>query len=193
MTEFSNLKPHRGHVDKVYSWCKKKYGRSRYNGRYPEILFRKPDYLTGEDYGYFDELEKIIFLNKEKNETILDLVHTIIHEYTHYLQSMHHYKILSLYHDDDHHPLEIEADSVADRDFEECLSYLESLYKKKKSSIYIQDVNRGNAGTVSSEDHSRGDSQTVTCEFEESLGQIRKEDATIGTSETDLREHTIVS
>ena len=28
MIEFSKQLPHRGHVDKIYDWCKKKYGRS---------------------------------------------------------------------------------------------------------------------------------------------------------------------
>ena len=129
--ESSALKLHRGHVDKIYSWCKKKYGRSRYNGRYPDIVFRKPDYYTGEDWGYYDEDEQLIYINKDKHETIEDLIHTIIHEYTHYKQSMHHYQILAKYLDSHEHPLEIEADKIADKDTEECLAYLQSLYPKK--------------------------------------------------------------
>lgn len=127
----SVLKLHRGHVDKIYLWCKKKYGRSKYNGRYPDIVFRKPDYYTGEDWGYYDEDEQLIYINKDKHETIEDLIHTIIHEYTHYMQSMHHYQILAIYLDSHEHPLEIEADKVADRDLSECLAYLQSLYPQK--------------------------------------------------------------
>lgn len=138
---FSGLKPHRGHVDKIYAWCKKKYGRSRYNGRYPDIAFKKADYYTGEDWGYYDEDEQLIYINKEKHETLEDLVHTIIHEYTHYKQSMHHYQILAIYLDSDQHPLEIEAEAIANRDTPECLVYLESIYYKKISSkIKTEDV-----------------------------------------------------
>jgi hypothetical protein len=135
MTEFSKAKPHRGHVDKIYQWCKKKYGRSKYNGRYPDISFKKADYYTGEDWGYYDEDEQLIFINREKHETIEDLVHTIIHEYTHYKQSMHHYHIISIYLDSADHPLEKEADMIADRDSKECIEYLKSIYKIKEEIL----------------------------------------------------------
>jgi hypothetical protein len=129
---FLASKPHRGHVDKIYAWCKSKYGRSRYNGRYPDIAFKKSDYYTGEDWGYYDEDEQLIYINKDKHENLEDLVHTIVHEYTHYKQSMYHYRILSIYLDPHENPLELEADMVAERDTPECLVYLESLYETKK-------------------------------------------------------------
>ena len=133
--EFSASKPHKGHVQKVYEWCKKKYGRSKYNGRYPDIVFKKSDYYSGEDWGYYDEIDKVIFVSKDKHETLRDLVHTIIHEYTHYLQSMYHYKILSLYLEHHENPLEIQAESIADRDVDECLNYLKSSYKKRSDVV----------------------------------------------------------
>lgn len=127
--EYLGLKLHRGHVDRIYQWCKRKYGRSRYNGRYPDIFFKKPHHDVEELWGYYDEVEKYIYINSNKHDSIEDLVHTIIHEYTHYLQSMHHYEILAKYIEDHHkHPLEIEADQVADRDSKECLDYLVSVY-----------------------------------------------------------------
>lgn len=138
--ESSDLKLHKGHVNKIYEWCKKKYGRSRYNGRYPDIFFKKPHYGVEELWGYYDEVEKYIYINSTKHESIEDLVHTVIHEYTHYLQSMHHYKILSQYIQDHHkHPLEIQADEVADRDSEECIKYLVSIYGEKILNKKMQD------------------------------------------------------
>jgi hypothetical protein len=129
MIEFSSQSPHRGHVDKIHNWCKKRYGRSKYNGRYPEVVFRKGDYYDGEEWGYYDEIDKCIYINRDKHETLLDLVDTMIHEYTHYLQNMYHYQILAKYLDHHEHPMEIAAEETAKKDRLECISYLENLYK----------------------------------------------------------------
>jgi len=133
-------KPHRGHVDKIYEWCKKKYGRSKYNGRYPEVVFRKGDHYDGEEWGYYDEIDKCIYINRDKHETVEDLIDTMIHEYTHYLQNMHHYQIIALYVHHEHHPMEIEAETISQRDKEECLKYLENLYKNSKDIMTLSDI-----------------------------------------------------
>jgi hypothetical protein len=129
MIEFSSQLPHRGHVDKIYKWCKKRYGRSKYNGRYPDVVFRKGKYHNGEDWAYYDEVDKCIYINRDKHENVLDLVDTMIHEYTHYLQNMYHYQIIGKYTDHHNHPMEIEAENMAKKDRLECISYLENLYK----------------------------------------------------------------
>jgi hypothetical protein len=130
MTEsFSSSKPHRGHVNKIFEWCKKKYGRSKYNGRYPDVVFRKGYHYDGEEWGYYDEIDKCIYINRDKHETLEDLVDTMIHEYTHYLQNMYHYQIIARYMDNEDHPFEIQAEQVSERDKEECLKYLKNLYK----------------------------------------------------------------
>lgn len=131
MKDFSKIKPHIGHVYATYDWCKKKYGRSKYNGRYPDIEFKKSDYYTGEDWGYFDSIDKLIFISRDKHQTLEDLVDTIIHEYTHYKQSMHHYAIIGLYLEPYDNPLEKEAEQIAERDSPECLTYLETIFRKK--------------------------------------------------------------
>jgi hypothetical protein len=117
------IKLTRGTVLKVYEWCKKRYRRSKYNGRYPDIVYRKSDYITGEDWGYYDEQENLIFISKDKHSSLADLVDTVIHEYTHYKQNIKvDFRILSKYFEsDDQHPLEIEARSTADRDTPICL------------------------------------------------------------------------
>ena len=77
---------------KILWWCVAEYGRSKLNGSYPYLEFRKGDYYTGDDYGYYDEIDGVIFINKEKHLTLEELVKTIIHEYTHYCKhSMHEY------------------------------------------------------------------------------------------------------
>ena len=140
MIEFSKQLPHRGHVDKIYTWCKKKYGRSKHNGIYPDIEFRKVDYYDGEEWVYYDEIEKRIYINRDKHETIQDLIDTIIHEYTHYLQNMHHYQVLALYLDHEHHPLEIEAEQMSEKDGPECLKYMENLYKNREDIMNLSNT-----------------------------------------------------
>lgn len=140
MIEFSKQLPHRGHVDKIYDWCKKKYGRSKYNGRYPDVVFRKGDYYDGEEWGYYDEIDQCIYINRDKHETLQDLIDTIIHEYTHYLQNMYHYQIIAKYLESDQHPMEIEAESISQRDGPECLKYLESLYKNREDIMSLSDI-----------------------------------------------------
>lgn len=137
MQEFSMQLPHRGHVDKIYEWCKNKYGRSKYNGRYPEVVFRKGDYYDGQEWGYYDESDKCIYINRSKHETLSDLVDTLIHEYTHYLQNMYHYQIIAKYLENHEHPMEIEAESIAKRDGQDCLIYLEKLYIKSSELINL--------------------------------------------------------
>lgn len=163
MTEFSKQLPHRGHVDKIYEWCKKKYGRSKYNGRYPEIVFRKGDYYDGEEWGYYDEIDQCIYINRDKHETLKDLADTIIHEYTHYLQNMYHYQIISKYLEHYQHPMEISAEDTAQKDSPECLKYLENLYKKQENKDnlpYEDDIYKHNKNLTSNDDPASVESQS---------------------------------
>jgi len=120
----------RGTAYKILWWCVAEYGRSKLNGPYPYLEFRKGDYYTGDDYGYYDEVEQVIFINKEANLTLEELVKTIIHEYTHYVKhSMHEYQILAKYLSHHRNPLEIDARKVERRDYKKCLKYLKKEYK----------------------------------------------------------------
>lgn len=109
---------------KVLEWCKKKYGRSKYNGRYPDLQFRKGDYITEDVWGLYDEQENYIFINSSEVKTIEDLASTVIHEYVHYKQNIKvDWRVLSKYFDSESldHPLEREAHEVSERDFPTCL------------------------------------------------------------------------
>jgi len=157
MIEFSKSLPHRGHVDKIYEWCKNKYGRTKYNGRYPEEVSGKGDYYDGEEWGYYDEIDQCIYINRDKNETLADLVDTMIHEYTHYLQNMYHYKVISKYLEHHEHPMEISAENAAQKDSQECLKYLENTYKKqsdKEDLTCDDDIYRHNKNLTSNNDSS---------------------------------------
>ena len=118
---------------KILWWCISEYGRSKLNGPYPYLEFKKADEYSQDDYGYYDEIEQVIFINKDMHNTLEDLVKTIIHEYTHYVKhSMHEYKILSKYLSHHRNPLEIDARRIERRDYKKCLKFLKAEYKITK-------------------------------------------------------------
>ena len=57
------------------------YGVSDYQSHSPYIEFE-----DGDDYGYFDPEDNIITLSPLAFGTKEDLLRTLVHEYTHYLQ-----------------------------------------------------------------------------------------------------------
>ena len=118
------IKATRAAAVKIYDWCKKKYGRSKYNGRYPDLFYRKGDRLIESIYGIYDCEDNYIYINKDNVDTIEELASTIIHEYTHYKQNIRvDYTVLSKYFDPftENHPLEKEAEDVSKRDYKQCL------------------------------------------------------------------------
>jgi hypothetical protein len=124
-----NINVNRSTAQKILDWCYFTYGRSKINGPYPYLEFRKPDYYTGDDYGYYDEVDQTIFVNREAHLDVAELVKTIIHEYWHYVShSMHEYRILSKYLSHHRNPLEIDARRIERRDYKKCLRYLKKHY-----------------------------------------------------------------
>jgi hypothetical protein len=115
------LKITRGHATKMLEWCLKTYGKSKFNREFPYLEFRKSDYYTEGCMAYYDEIDSIIFIDKNQHQTLYELANSIIHEYTHYKQNMRHYQILALYLSDDKNPMEIEAHRVAKKDTKKCL------------------------------------------------------------------------
>ena len=119
----NKLMPSRKYVNKIIDWCVKTYGKSKYNREFPEIQYRKASYM-GEDpntLAFYDDVEGVIFINKEDHKSIRTLANSIIHEYTHYRQNMKHYDILSQYLPYHKNPMEIEANRIAKRDTKKCL------------------------------------------------------------------------
>ena len=131
MTE--TIKPTRKHVNQIFDWCIKTYGKSKFNKELPVVEFRKGDYYTEECMAFYDEIESVIFVNKDQNDSLNELANSIIHEYTHYKQNMKHYQILSLYLPDHKNPMEIEANKIANRDTKKCLKELYNIQSIKQS------------------------------------------------------------
>jgi Zn-dependent peptidase ImmA (M78 family) len=117
------LAPSRKYVNRIMDWCLQNYGKSKHNREFPEVKYRSAKYMNEDPMtmAYYDEDEGVIFINKDDHKSLKVLVNTMIHEYTHYLQNSHHYHVLSLYLPYRKHPLEIEADRVANRDTKKCL------------------------------------------------------------------------
>jgi len=106
---------------KIFEWCIKKYGYSKHYKFISELVFRKKDACGDKLKGEHTDCDEIVvYLDEVKN--ISDLVKTIIHEYTHYIQSpvwfQRYYKLEKTF---ENHPYEIQAEKIAERDFKECL------------------------------------------------------------------------
>jgi len=144
--EYGEVKLNRNSAMKVYEWCKKRYGRSKYNGRYPDLRYRKEDYVTEGLIGLYDEFDNIIFINSDAINTLEDLIVTVIHEYVHYTQNIRvDWKVLSKYFDPTSmdHPLERQAEEISIRDFPTCLqevfgiSHIDKANTEQASNIFI--------------------------------------------------------
>jgi len=119
----------RATAEKILYWCISTYGKSELNGDYPHLEFKNAVYYNGDDYGYYDEIEQIIFVSKDAHTTLEELVKTIIHEYTHYVKhNMEDYNVLSKYLSHHRNPLEIDARKIERRDYKKCIKFLKAEY-----------------------------------------------------------------
>jgi len=94
---------------KIFDWCKKTFGLSPVNGTYPKIIFHK----KGNYAGLYDAYKNEIHVYKSKHRTFLGFIGTVIHEYTHYHQSIkRQYQKLDKIYSYKNHPLEREANRI---------------------------------------------------------------------------------
>jgi len=90
----------------IFDWCKKTFGVSTINGPYPKLVFHK----KGEYAGLYDPWKNEIHVCKNYHRTILGFIGTLIHEYTHYHQSIkRQYQKLDKIYSYKSHPMEREA------------------------------------------------------------------------------------
>ena len=65
-------------------WCIDRYGASIHNDLDTlQIKFRS----KLEFYGEYDSEDNVIYVNPTKHGTLIELVNTVIHEYTHFKQN----------------------------------------------------------------------------------------------------------
>ena len=112
----------RNHALRVMTWCKYTLGLNHRRSYLPVLEWHS----KGEDCGDYDFEDNIISIYKNQHNSVLEIIHTIIHEWCHYKQSTKKY-----YQYDSElgylkNPLEHEADKIAN----------ELKYKCRKDLFY---------------------------------------------------------
>lgn len=112
----------RNHALRVMTWCKRTLGLNGRRAYLPVLEWHS----KGEDCGDYDFEDNIISIYKNQHNSVLEIIHTIIHEWCHYKQSTKKY-----YQYDSElgylkNPLEHEADKIAN----------ELKYKCRKDLFY---------------------------------------------------------
>lgn len=111
----------------ILDWCVNEYGHSKHV-TYGLLKYKINHRCVPK--GWFQSAEVLIVVNPKNHTSLLDFVHTAIHEYTHYMQDQDLYDKYSEEFDDDHNPMEIEADMVAMRDKKRCLRKIKKLIEE---------------------------------------------------------------
>jgi len=95
---------------KIFEWCKYTFGASPINGTYPKLIFHKKDKGWAGDYNPW---RNEINVYKSRHKTFMGFIGTIIHEYTHYHQSIkRQYTKLEEVYNYKNHPMEREANRI---------------------------------------------------------------------------------
>ena len=108
----------------VLDWCVNEYGHSK---KVTHGLLKYRMNTRTHAKGWFYPEDVVIEVNPKNHTSLVDFVHTIIHEYTHYLQDQDLYDKYSRTMDDSKNPFEIEADLVAMRDKQRCLRKIKKI------------------------------------------------------------------
>ena len=104
-------------VEKAYWLCVNHYGYSKWQEDVPYLV---ANYRRSNNWGCFEPWTNIIRIYLSNLDNVVDLSHTVIHEYAHYLQRPTWItRYLSIYKYEDN-PYEIQADAIADRDWIKC-------------------------------------------------------------------------
>lgn len=76
----------RRHVAQIFAWCVKRWGKSKYNSEVPTVVVfhsKSADYLAS-----YNEVDHRLRIDIKSHSGLIDLIATIIHEYTHYKQNV---------------------------------------------------------------------------------------------------------
>jgi hypothetical protein len=108
----------------ILDWCVNEYGHSKHV-KHGLLKYRMNPRTFAK--GWFYPAEVLIEVNPKAHTSLVDFVHTAIHEYTHYLQDQVQYEKYARTLDDSKNPMEIEADLVAMNDKKRCLRHIKKL------------------------------------------------------------------
>ena len=108
--------------DKVIDWCIHEFGLSKYYEHYPYVEI---DMVEENPMGEFIRDNNEIIIYPKAMENMDDFVSTVIHEYTHYMQSPSWYtrylnnltlnEVIK-----NKHPYEIQAEQIATNNYIQC-------------------------------------------------------------------------
>jgi len=123
----------------ILLWCQLKYGPSIWSvsGKISIKVRSNINYYgkyeTDEDDVDSSKNYSSIFVNLKKHKKIIELVDTIIHEYTHHKQPIlkKFDEYLNSGYNTDNHPFELEAQFIAKRDSKECKKWLLKKYARQ--------------------------------------------------------------
>jgi Zn-dependent peptidase ImmA (M78 family) len=103
----------RHHAIRVMNWCRHNIGVNGRRKYYPALEWSVKGY--DNDCGEYDFDDNVIGLNKNMHRSVIDIIHTIIHEWCHYKQSTKKYYEYSETYNYQDNPLEIQANELADK------------------------------------------------------------------------------
>lgn len=116
-------------------WCKKKFGKSPTKKRKLIFDFTNKEGYYGKQpiYGKFCFSRNKITIYSLMCDTLNEIVSTVIHEYTHYLQSGYQYRIYQKKYYYSQNPYEKQAKKYEKLYTIECIRYIRTQSKTSKS------------------------------------------------------------
>ena len=103
----------RQHVIKIMRWCEKNIGLN-YRRKYWPLLEYHTKRGENGDCGDYDFDENLITVYKNSHRSVINLIHTIIHEWCHYKQSKKKYYQYDEAYGYENNPFEIQANEIAE-------------------------------------------------------------------------------
>jgi Zn-dependent peptidase ImmA (M78 family) len=109
------------YAQQTFKWCKKFLGTNLRKKKPIKLSLIKQD---KDNFGSYDAEKNKIIIYHENCLTVKDIVSTVIHEYTHYLQSNKGYFMFMEYYDYNSHPFEQEARVNEQKYTNRCVRYI---------------------------------------------------------------------
>jgi Zn-dependent peptidase ImmA (M78 family) len=103
---------------RVMNWCKRNVGLNYRRKYFPMLEWHNKSY--DGDCGDYDFEENKITIYKSAHRSALDIIHTIIHEWQHYLQSTKKYYEYADKYSYQNNPFEKQANYIAEKNKFKC-------------------------------------------------------------------------
>lgn len=121
-------------LKRILNWCKDYYGESKFKNIDTLKIYIDD---TMDCAGAYCTRQNTIFVNTKVHRSFIDVINTMIHEYTHFRQDINvmYFKYLKVYSFNyENHPYEITATETAERDKRKC--FRDVFHKRYNKGIY---------------------------------------------------------